>query len=131
MARKDEVISGSPNEDGRTQQQAPSDAFADGPIADNHQLNSDPEMQRAIAEAIFADSDIAASDVKVQIEEGVVRLTGEVDTIDIKYRLEDLAKRFSGRVPVENNLTVRAGDISSSADVDRLEDELSRVLEIK
>lgn len=72
------------------------------------------------------------SNAEIQVDAwGVtVSLTGSIDTINAKYRIEEAVKRVRGVEAVENNLTIRVGEaleeFTRNTDAARLRDDLNR-----
>ena len=73
-------------------------------------LWSDQTIRQRILDALGMEPWASTSDVTVAVEEGVVLLSGSVDTINTKHRAAELAKRFAGVVKVENQLKIRVGE---------------------
>jgi len=85
---------------------------------------SDRMLQRVITERLNFEPELATSEVHVDVREGTVIVTGSADTMNTKYRLEELIKRVAGVKKIENGLKVRLGEtfeeFSRSADAARL-----------
>ena len=85
---------------------------------------SDRILQRVLRDRLSLEPELATSDVQVDVREGTVIVTGSADTMNTKYRLEELIKRVDGVKNIENNLKVRVGEaleeFSRSADAARL-----------
>ena len=85
---------------------------------------SDRMLQRVITERLNFEPESATSEVHVDVREGTVIVTGSADTMNTKYRLEELIKRVAGVKKIENGLKVRLGEtfeeFSRSADAARL-----------
>ena len=71
-------------------------------------VRSDERIKEEICERLSDDPSIDASDVSVDVQEGVVRLEGSVDQRFVKHRIEDLVDRCSGVKDIENKLTISA-----------------------
>jgi hypothetical protein len=88
------------------------------------ETRSDRILQRVITERLSVEPELATSEVQVEVRVGTVIVTGSADTMNTKYRLEELIKRVDGVKKVENNLKVRVGEafeeFSRSADAARL-----------
>jgi hypothetical protein len=76
---------------------------------------SDDRIKEDISERLSDDPLIDASDVTVETRQGVVTLTGSVDSRQLKHRIEDLVECCSGVKDIENRLTVRSSSAQSSA----------------
>ena len=85
---------------------------------------SDRILQRVVCDRLSLEPELATSDVQVDVREGTVIVNGSADTMNTKYRLEELIKRVEGVKNIENNLKVRVGEaleeFSRSADAARL-----------
>lgn len=70
------------------------------------------------------------ADIEVDVRGAKVWLKGSVDTINSKYRVEEVVKRVRGVEAIENGLTIRVGEaldeFTRNADAGRLRDELRR-----
>jgi hypothetical protein len=68
--------------------------------------------------------------IDVDVRDSAVWLKGSVDTINAKYRVEQVVKTVRGVEAIENDLTIRVGEaleeFTRNADVARLRDELGR-----
>ena len=88
------------------------------------ETHSDRILQRLIAERLSQEPELTTSEVNVDVREGTVIVTGSADTMNTKYRLEELIKRVEGVEKIENNLKIRVGEafeeFSRSADAARL-----------
>ncbi|PJJ99566.1 hypothetical protein CO641_07715 [Lysobacteraceae bacterium NML91-0213] len=73
---------------------------------------SDERIMEALCERLADDDDIDASDISVEVRDGVATLTGTVPHRWMKHRAEDLAEACGGVKDVENLVRVsgRAGD---------------------
>jgi hypothetical protein len=69
---------------------------------------SDERIKEDISERLSEDPFIDASDVTVEARQGVVTLTGSVDSRQLKHRIEDVVECCSGVKDIENRLAVRA-----------------------
>lgn len=72
----------------------------------------------------------ANAEIDVDVRDSTVWLKGSVDTINTKYRVEEIVKRVRGVETIENDLSIRVGEaleeFTRNADVARLRDELGR-----
>lgn len=68
--------------------------------------------------------------IEVDVRGATVWLTGSVDTINTKYRVEEVVKRVRGVEAIENGLSIRVGEaldeFTRNVDAGRLRDELRR-----
>jgi len=65
---------------------------------------SDDSIRKGIYGRLFDDTDLDASDIEVSVDNGVVTLSGSVDSLWDKRRAEDIAKSVSGVMEVNNKL---------------------------
>jgi hyperosmotically inducible periplasmic protein len=68
---------------------------------------SDPGITAAVKAKLAADDTVKAYQIDVDTKEGVVSLTGTVDTAAAKARAAELARATDGVVRVVDNVTVR------------------------
>jgi osmotically-inducible protein OsmY len=68
---------------------------------------TDREIQADVLAELRWDSSVPASDIGVAVKDGVVTLTGTVDTYLKKWRAEEDAHKVSGVIAVANDITVR------------------------
>ena len=69
--------------------------------------NDDKADSSRVRKALSADTQYKYGDVTVQTFNGVVQLSGFVNSRDQKNRAGDLAKKVEGVRGVENNITVK------------------------
>lgn len=74
---------------------------------------SDQRLKEIICERLTDDPRIDASDVSVDVNQSVVRLTGSVSQRRTKYAIEDLIERCHGVKDVDNQLRVQARLLST------------------
>jgi osmotically-inducible protein OsmY len=67
---------------------------------------SDDRIKEDVNDRLSDDSQIDASDIEVDVDNGVVSLSGTVENRDVKRRAEDLVESISGVSNVENRLRV-------------------------
>lgn len=77
---------------------------------------SDEKIKDDLEDNLYNDSYLDASDMEVQVEEGVVTLSGSVDSKWAKRRSEDMAEVISGVKDVKNNLSVNKNRESRNQD---------------
>ena len=70
----------------------------------------DQRILEDLCERLTDDDDIDASDIEVQVDQGVVTLAGTVGERWMKHRAEDLAGRCGGVRDVDNRIRVVRGD---------------------
>lgn len=70
-------------------------------------MRSDTEIQQDVIDEFVWDPEVTASEVGVEVDEGVVTLTGTVDSYTVKLAAHDAAQRVEGVRAVANDLSVR------------------------
>ena len=70
-------------------------------------IRSDNDIQTDVLDEFVWDPEVAAPDVGVQAHDGVVTLTGAIDSYTIKLAAEKAAQRVDGVRAVANDLTIR------------------------
>jgi hyperosmotically inducible protein len=59
---------------------------------------------------LFADPQVSALDIKVNTEDGIVKLSGNIDNQSIAVKALDIANNITGVTSVENHLTINETD---------------------
>jgi osmotically-inducible protein OsmY len=90
-------------------------------------MRSDSDIRRDVEDELRWDPDIDATDIAVNVHNGVVTLTGFVRGYVQKYQAEADAKRVAGVVAVANDLEVRLPDIDERPDPEIARDAISRI----
>jgi osmotically-inducible protein OsmY len=80
--------------------------------------HTDQEIQTDVLTELRWDHSIQANEIGVSVKNGVVTLTGTVDTYLKKWRAEEAALRVSGVIAVANDITVRTTSIGERTDSD-------------
>jgi len=75
---------------------------------------SDDRIKEDVNEALYVHHDIDASDIEVQVSDGVLTLSGTVDSRRTKRLVEDVVERISGVKDVINHL--RSKQFSNSSE---------------
>jgi osmotically-inducible protein OsmY len=70
---------------------------------------SDDRIREDVSEELWRNSEIDASEIEVQAQNGEVTLTGKVEDRHQKRLAEDIAERCSGVTDVHNQLKVDKG----------------------
>ena len=78
---------------------------------------TDREIQEDVLAELRWDSSVPASDIGVAVKDGVVTLTGTVDTYLKKWRAEEDAHKVSGVIAVANDITVRVSGEHTDTDI--------------
>ncbi len=67
---------------------------------------TDEEIQRQVLDELRFDPEVEPTDVGVEVDNGVVTLTGTVDSYSMKFAAEKAAKRVKGVKAVANDIQV-------------------------
>ncbi len=78
---------------------------------------TDREIQTDVLAELRWDYSIQANEIGVAVKDGVVTLTGTVDTYLKKWKAEEAAHRVSGVVAVANDINVRTLGERTDADI--------------
>lgn len=76
----------------------------------------DSVVTTKVKSALFADPDVKSFDIKVETRQGVVQLSGFIDSQTRVERALDIARRVEGVRSVENHMTVK-GDAPSAGNM--------------
>jgi osmotically-inducible protein OsmY len=79
-------------------------------------VRTDQEIQTDVLTELRWDHSVPANEIGVAVKNGVVTLTGTVDTFLKKWRAEEAAHRVSGVIAVANDITVRTSVMSQKYD---------------
>ncbi|HEY2528837.1 MAG TPA: BON domain-containing protein [Xanthobacteraceae bacterium] len=90
-------------------------------------MRSDSDIRRDVEDELRWDPDIDATDIAVNVSNGVVTLTGFVRSYMQKYQAEANAKRVAGVVAVANDLEVRLPNIDERPDPEIARDAIARI----
>lgn len=80
-------------------------------------VRSDQDIQRDVLAELKWDSQVQANEIGVAVSDGVVTLTGWVDSYLKKWRAEDAALRVSGVKAVANDIEIRSPSERTDADI--------------
>ena len=81
-------------------------------------VRSDEDIQRDVLEELSWEAELQPNEVGVIVKEGVVALTGWVDSFSKKWAAERAAHRVRGVVAVANDIEVRLPGSSERTDAD-------------
>lgn len=70
-------------------------------------MKTDEELKTALMERLDAIPSINASEIDVLVDDGMVKLNGEVDTHQLRFQVERTARRVAGMRGLEINITPR------------------------
>lgn len=98
-------------------------------------MRPDKAIKRAVVAQLSSEPDLSTSDITVEVQDRMVLLSGEVDTINTKERAEELAKRIEGVAGVDNQLKIRVGEafeeFTKGVDASRLREDFARSRHLK
>jgi osmotically-inducible protein OsmY len=80
-------------------------------------IRTDNDIQTDVLDEFFWDPAVDAPDIGVQVHDGVVTLSGAVETYIVKMAAEDAAQRVDGVRAVANDLTVRTPFTLNDTDI--------------
>jgi len=80
-------------------------------------VHTDQEIQVDVLAELRWDSSVQANEIGVSVKDGVVTLSGTVDTYLKKWRAEEAAHRVNGVIAVANDITVRTIGERTDADI--------------
>lgn len=88
---------------------------------------SDEEIKKGIEDALFKDPRVISLNIGIEVRNGVVTLTGAVDSLNAKNTAKEITKNIAGVSAVKNKLKVRPGILPSySVVAENVRDALSR-----
>ena len=90
-------------------------------------MRSDSDIKRDVEDELRWDPDIDPTDIAVNVNNGIVTLTGFVRSYMQKYQAEADAKRVAGVLAVVNDLEVRLPDVDERPDPDIARDAVERI----
>jgi osmotically-inducible protein OsmY len=80
-------------------------------------IRGDNDIQTDVLDEFAWDPEVEASDVGVEVDDGVVTLTGTVDRYAVKLAAEEAAQRVDGVRAVANNLSVHTPRTYNDTDI--------------
>lgn len=80
-------------------------------------IRTDQEIQKDVIAELRWEQGVDASQIGVAVKDGVVTLTGKVETYLEKWRAEEAAHRVSGVMAVANDIEVRAIGERTDSDI--------------
>jgi osmotically-inducible protein OsmY len=81
-------------------------------------MKTDKQLQKDVMDELSWDSSINAAHIGVEVEQGVVTLSGHVDNLSQKWTAERVVKRVSGVRAVAFDLEVKLVDSDKRSDTD-------------
>ena len=73
-------------------------------------MSVDAALREVVTERLVEQLDIEPEDLQVEVDDGVVALTGDVDDPAVSERAEQIAAAVSGVQSVTNQIRVRRGE---------------------
>ena len=92
------------------------------------QLNLDSRLQSAVLDALALDGCVASADIGVGVREGVVSLTGEVDSLVKRTRAARAVEGVPGVRSVANDIAVRLRQDQRRTDSDIAHEAVSALV---
>jgi len=128
MARKGEAPRDMRSQSERARPRAHGEPF--GQESRGERNAQEEALQQRVLVTLKGEPEWANVSVEVDVRDETVWLRGSVDTINTKYRLEEIVKRVRGVEAVENDLRIRVGEaleeFTRNADAARLREDLYR-----
>lgn len=81
-------------------------------------VTRDAEIQQQVLQELRWDSRVTASEIGVAVDDGIVRLTGSVDTYAEKLAAQEAAHRVTGVLDVVNDIVVNPPGSHARTDLD-------------
>ena len=129
MARKGEAPRDMRSQSERVRPRGHGDPF--GQDSRGERNAQEKALHQRVVVTLAGEPEWATASVEVDVRNETVWLRGSVDTINAKYRLEEIVKRVRGVEAVENDLRIRIGEaleeFTRNADAARLREDLYRV----
>lgn len=73
---------------------------------ENDSVRSDRDILQDVEKELLVDEMVSTDNVKVEVANGRVTLSGEVGSLEVKQRIGDIAENTSGAVTVVNDLSI-------------------------
>jgi osmotically-inducible protein OsmY len=83
-----------------------------------HQLTADERLQRNVLEALDGDPEVPAASMGVEVEDGIVTLTGTVESLEEGLAAECAAFQVDGVRSIKNDIEVQAVDVHAPSDTE-------------
>jgi osmotically-inducible protein OsmY len=81
-------------------------------------MTTDRQLQQAVQDELAWDPSVHADDMDVRVRHGVVTLTGDVQTLYEKWRLDEIVRRVHGVTGLHNEAQVNLDDADKRDDAD-------------
>ena len=81
-------------------------ALCAAPLLAQKGVKADGAIRDQVMIRLAGDQDVKGTGINVEVKDGVVTLTGKVESDKVRSRAEKLAKKVKGVKSVENQLTV-------------------------
>src|SRR5262249_39309569 len=90
-------------------------------------MRSDSDIRRDVEDELRWDPDIDPTDIAVNVNNGIVTLTGFVRSYMQKYQAETDAKRVAGVIGVVNDIEVRLPGVDERPDPEIARDAIAQI----
>lgn len=80
-------------------------------------MKTDEEIKKKVTDEIYWDARVDASDIKVEVEDGKVKLSGDIPTYSGKLAAENDVWSISGVNSIENNIKVNLPKVPTDKDI--------------
>ncbi len=78
-------------------------------------MTSDSEMKADLIGRLDAIPSVDATDVEIEVDHGMVTLTGRVDTHQTRFQIERAARKIAGVRGLQINIAPRSGTVKKIA----------------
>jgi osmotically-inducible protein OsmY len=93
-------------------------------------MQADGTIQQSVLDEFLWDPEVQAPDVGVEVDQGVVTLTGTVSSYSVKMAAEDAAHRVEGVRAVANDLDVRTPMTHNDTDIAKAAAEALKAIQL-
>jgi osmotically-inducible protein OsmY len=85
-------------------------------VVATHQLTADERIQCDVLEALDGDPEVAAASIGVEVADGIVTLTGTVESLDEGLAAECMAFQVDGVRSIKNDIELQAKAVHAPGD---------------
>ncbi len=128
MARKGDGARDVRSESERVRPRGHGEPFGNEPTGEP--IASERALRERVLVTLQGEPEWFNAEIDVDVRGPIVWLKGSVDTVNAKYRVEEIVKKVRGVESIENSLSIRVGEaleeFTRNADAARLRDALRR-----